>query len=202
MPKRRKTPEVTEKELQEVHELLVREAKKLKIQLPNRDNLRAYGLRFCLGCERVFPATLEYFRKNPKASDGLSARCRPCFRKRALEVERARYHRMRAFGLERDDPHSATLVLLKSFQPHHVHEQYARQGGRCFWCGQPLPDPYDVDHIVPLAKGGTNFPENICCSCHPCNARKKNLLPDEFIERYGLHHVTQYRGKADPSRDP
>lgn len=50
--------------------------------------------------------------------------------------------------------------------------QYEVQRGKCHWCGIALGDDYHVDHVIPLVKGGSNGPENIVCSCPPCNLRK------------------------------
>lgn len=56
------------------------------------------------------------------------------------------------------------------------------QGWRCFWCDDPTADKYHVDHLVPLARGGTNWPDNLCIACPTCNQRKHAKDPLEFIE--------------------
>lgn len=37
----------------------------------------------------------------------------------------------------------------------------ARQDGRCALCGWPLGPRFEVDHIVPVALGGSSAPENL-----------------------------------------
>lgn len=44
---------------------------------------------------------------------------------------------------------------------------------------------YHVDHIVPLARGGTNWPENIQLLCPGCNLRKSARDPYEFAASIG-----------------
>lgn len=66
-----------------------------------------------------------------------------------------------------------------SFSAQDVREQLKRQEGRCFWCGRAL-EKYHVDHVTPLAKGGTNHPSNIVCSCPRCNLKKSDKLPEVF----------------------
>lgn len=39
----------------------------------------------------------------------------------------------------------------------------------CAYCGRPATE---VDHIVPVAAGGTNTPRNLAPSCRACNRRK------------------------------
>ena len=45
----------------------------------------------------------------------------------------------------------------------------------CEYClSQELysPDPFSVEHIIPLARGGTHDLENLAWSCQGCNSRK------------------------------
>ena len=37
--------------------------------------------------------------------------------------------------------------------------------------------------MVPLARGGTNWPDNLCLACDGCNLAKGTLTADEFLER-------------------
>lgn len=47
---------------------------------------------------------------------------------------------------------------------------YDRDGRRCLLCG--ATEPLEVDHRIPLARGGTNDLENLQTLCAPCNRRK------------------------------
>lgn len=49
----------------------------------------------------------------------------------------------------------------------------------CRWCGKQLTK-YHVDHIIPLSKGGSNWPSNITISCPSCNSAKKDRMPAEW----------------------
>lgn len=42
-----------------------------------------------------------------------------------------------------------------------IQEIGAKQGWRCAWCGDRCGHEYHVDHVIPIAKGGTNGPENL-----------------------------------------
>lgn len=64
-----------------------------------------------------------------------------------------------------------------------VKSKYDEQGGECYWCAVPLDGDYQVDHIIPISKGGGNGPGNICCSCQRCNNAKYNKMPWEFSDR-------------------
>ncbi len=61
-----------------------------------------------------------------------------------------------------------------------IQDQYDRQKGRCYYCKKKVGDTYHVDHVVPLAKGGSNGPENLVVTCPECNLAKGSQHPAEF----------------------
>jgi 5-methylcytosine-specific restriction enzyme A len=60
--------------------------------------------------------------------------------------------------------------------------------GLCHYCGKRFrPAQLTMDHIVPLARGGTSTKGNIVAACHACNKKKKLGTPvEELID--GLNH--------------
>lgn len=49
-------------------------------------------------------------------------------------------------------------------------EVFKRDGSRCEYCGAAAPDVLLVlDHVKPIAEGGTNDILNPVTSCDPCN---------------------------------
>lgn len=64
-----------------------------------------------------------------------------------------------------------------------IQAQYERQKGRCFYCGKKVGDKYHVDHVVPVALGGHNGPENLVIACPDCNYRKNDTHPMEWDGR-------------------
>lgn len=61
-----------------------------------------------------------------------------------------------------------------------VRKQYEMQGGRCWWCQKNVGEKYHVDHLIPIARGGTNWPDNIVISCAHCNTSRGDKLPSEW----------------------
>lgn len=58
------------------------------------------------------------------------------------------------------------------------------QGGRCFYCGEPVGAKATFDHVVPRAYGGTDDPGNIVLAHRRCNQLKGDRLPTpDEIER-------------------
>lgn len=55
---------------------------------------------------------------------------------------------------------------------------YARDNGKCQYCGHKLPRPEATyDHVVPRAQGGTTVWENVVISCMGCNQKKRDRTP-------------------------
>lgn len=55
-----------------------------------------------------------------------------------------------------------------------------RDGGRCQYTGRKLlPDEGNIDHIVPVSRGGNTSWHNCVLSCKRVNNRKANRTPDE-----------------------
>jgi 5-methylcytosine-specific restriction endonuclease McrA len=54
-------------------------------------------------------------------------------------------------------------------------------GGKCWYCGNSLTiDTLTVDHVLPVAEGGSNDPQNLVPSCKSCNSKKKHKSMEEF----------------------
>lgn len=61
-----------------------------------------------------------------------------------------------------------------------VKQQYDSQQGKCYYCQIDVGNTYEVDHFIPLSRGGSNSTDNIVIACPSCNARKANKLPSEW----------------------
>jgi hypothetical protein len=110
----------------------------------------------------------------PIANDGsYQRRCPSCWADRDQALRRAarqvRKHRQRVATVERFDP----LEVLE------------RDGWRCHMCGKRTPkerrgtfhdNAPELDHIIPLAKGGSHSRANTACSCRRCNLRKSDKV--------------------------
>lgn len=52
----------------------------------------------------------------------------------------------------------------------------------CQYCGSH--EYLEIDHIIPLTKGGTNEDSNLITACHRCNHLKSDLDLEVFIDKY------------------
>ncbi len=51
----------------------------------------------------------------------------------------------------------------------------------CAYCGC-TSGPFEVDHITPVSRGGTNDPENLTCACRSCNRSKGAKTVKEWMQ--------------------
>ncbi|WSP96008.1 HNH endonuclease (plasmid) [Streptomyces sp. NBC_01233] len=52
----------------------------------------------------------------------------------------------------------------------------------CRYCGGSAPDvTLRVDHVVPVALGGSDTPDNLVAACEPCNSGKSSMTADSEI---------------------
>lgn len=67
-----------------------------------------------------------------------------------------------------------------------VKKLLALQQWMCACCRISIKESYHIDHIMPLAKGGTNNKENIQLLCPSCNLMKKDKYPIDFMQQQGF----------------
>ena len=53
---------------------------------------------------------------------------------------------------------------------------------KCFYCGKSVSN-FEVEHMIPKTRGGSNRIDNLTLSCHECNQKKDTLTAEEFIKQ-------------------
>jgi hypothetical protein len=103
------------------------------------------------------------------------------------------FHRARALAWRKANPEKAATTernrrakILAAGGTHDIDDvmkQISDQSDVCYWCQGALGENWEVDHIFPVSRGGTNGPENICVSCFSCNRSKNAKMPWDFNGR-------------------
>ena len=62
-----------------------------------------------------------------------------------------------------------------------LRELWDKQGGRCPLTGRDLDKNSEIDHILPIARGGDNSKDNSRWVCRDVNQAKHALTDDEFF---------------------
>ena len=57
-----------------------------------------------------------------------------------------------------------------------------KHGRKCFYCGKTVSD-FEVEHMIPKIRGGSDRIDNLTLSCHDCNQKKDTLIAEEFIKQ-------------------
>lgn len=55
-----------------------------------------------------------------------------------------------------------------------------RDGRTCFYCNV-VPNKIEIDHKIPISRGGTNDENNLVVACQKCNRSKRNKTVEEFL---------------------
>jgi len=81
-------------------------------------------------------------------------------------------------------PQVIILMLYDKLPPRRVKftrkNIYRRDNNTCQYCGRKLrTEELNLDHVIPLSRGGKNTWENVVCSCISCNMRKGNRTLEE-----------------------
>ena len=91
-------------------------------------------------------------------------------------------------AMRRADP------LVGRFTPDDIEIAFERQDGECaaLDCLADLSDGFEIDHIHPLSKGGTNWPSNLQLLCKDCNRSKGAKTMQEWED-----YKVQYRAELN-----
>ena len=80
-------------------------------------------------------------------------------------------------------------------QRERLLEEAARA---CIYCGHQLTEgEMEVDHIVPLSRGGANTYENKVCACPPCTAAKADHTVEEFVSGMKPRQYRAYQNRLE-----
>jgi 5-methylcytosine-specific restriction endonuclease McrA len=127
--------------------------------------------------ERRLKGNLDYFYRN---RDQLVEDMRT---RRAQNPER---DRQRSRDYRKNNPETITKLSRLSklrrrsaigfFTEDQLRARIDFYGGRCYLCSRdweslPVKQKH-IDHVIPVSRGGTNWPANLRPACEQCNLRK------------------------------
>ena len=124
--------------------------------------------KICARCKQWKDADAFYLYKRNKS--GLTSYCKVCNREVTTEYiktdkgkELMRFSQSKA----RAKAMGGAVGVLPS-----LSILWERQDGKCAYCDLPLPDRFELDHVIPIAMGGSHTEENVVLACKPCNRQK------------------------------
>jgi len=153
----------------------------------------------CSRCKQLL--LISDFNKRTKTKDGLNYYCRKCdadaryayrhsgaFTRVAYRnwpEEKKILNRQRNLAYNKANKHKRTLAMSKRRARQkqngvfviHDYEILAIQRANCFYCGNPGGE---VDHVIPLSRGGAHSIGNLVPACRSCNSSKNNRFITEW----------------------
>lgn len=110
-----------------------------------------------------------------------------------VDTERARHKRYKENNRETVRLHWKARRHRKrgaagTFTATNIASLMDIQRGRCAhpWCRASLKAGHHIDHVMPLARGGSNDRRNLQLLCPPCNLKKHAKHPIDFAQENGL----------------
>lgn len=150
--------------------------------------------KLCPVCQKTKP--ISEYHLNRMRHDGHDVYCKTCQsakRKRDRQLRPEIYKARRHQSYLDNKPIASVHTKLRrarlnnsvgGFATDDLLQIYEDQHGLCAYCGVRIfwDVKWDVnaDHIQPLSKGGSSWPENIALCCRFCNSSKNNRLLSEW----------------------
>lgn len=103
---------------------------------------------------------------------------------RARQAKRNEYYaNPEAFYARNLTRKARLLAALCEHGPRCISAEFLKSvyGEACLYCGDPAEA---ADHFHPLARGGLHCVENIVPACQPCNSRKSDRDPAEWLASF------------------
>lgn len=85
---------------------------------------------------------------------------------------------------------------------YEIREYLLEKWGRsCAYCGTKNVSRFEIDHIYPRSRGGSNRVSNLALSCKPCNQTKANRDIHEFLRHDPSHAESIIKYAYRPLKD-
>lgn len=130
----------------------------------------------CKKCGELKPISIDYFNQLP--SGGFRGTCKNCM---ALNTK-SHYYADPSKVMDRVKKYKDQIKIAGgSYAPEDIMKIRQKLGDKCRYCGAPLSGGGEVDHIVPVSRGGVNSADNLTLACRSCNRDKHSKTAEEFI---------------------
>lgn len=166
----------------------------------------------CVACQRT--SSEKWFAENPERLREITSRWEKNNKQRRKETRAPHKEKLLQDGRDRyqrtKDQRKITVQIWKDNNPEIVRsikinyrakllergshtgkdiaDLFKIQKGKCAnkWCRKDVSGGYHVDHVMPLALGGSNTKQNLQILCSECNLKKNAKHPIDFARQNGL----------------
>lgn len=144
--------------------------KSREYNLKNKDALKAYRQKEHVK-KRKAESQSNYRKRNPLQA--------------ALSIKNHRAKNKNKYRIYARNRKSRERGAIGKYTFENIENLKALQKNKCAICFCKL-DKFEIDHIVPLIRGGSNFPDNLQLTCVFCNRQKGSKLPEQYMRERGL----------------
>lgn len=156
------------------------------------------GSLTCSKCGAEKPS--KEFARSVSNPSGLTKVCKPCARiqmrtkywpkfyaahREQIIADTQRYAEQHPeYAAAKNAARRARMINARgSCSPTQLADRVRFYGNMCVYCGA---DAETIDHVIPLARGGSNWPANFRPACHSCNSSKTDKKIAEWIHFRGF----------------
>jgi 5-methylcytosine-specific restriction endonuclease McrA len=135
--------------------------------------------------DRILERARKWRKEHPDKTAAINKRWREKNREHLNAYRKSHPHVVVLKEMRRRERHAqGNIGIDKDAQRKLVNFIRTARRIACYWCNEPVPKKKrHIDHIIPLARGGTGAASNLCCACASCNLRKLTMMPHEFREK-------------------
>lgn len=127
--------------------------------------------------ERLRKAKKLYYLSNKKHLDLKKAEWRNNNKEKYKAIRKASKARRRCFELSAGPLQTSSVMSLQEYNKKY----FLSDNFKCEYCSSIITGTYELEHIVPISKGGTNDISNLAISCSKCNHSKFVKSLEEFM---------------------
>lgn len=178
-PERRLAKQIANKKYETANREKV-DARINKWRAENPDKIAAYGKKWR-------DANPDKVRKKNKAYRAENAE-----HLAPIAIERTRHWRKNNPDKVRENSRKSRHVRRTkenkadgSYTNDEIRDLLVKQNCQCASCSISLLDGKELDHIFPISRGGSNWIYNLQWLCIPCNRRKRDRHPLEWLREIG-----------------
>ncbi len=153
------------------------------VLVKKKDFVAPVEKRVCKTCLQSLPLTRDYFGNTPNGN--YRWQCRSCMRQHVKDYSLKNPKAVKVRAELRKERESGS----RSINANETNFLIKKYSNRCAYCEATLNKHFHVDHILPVAKGGSNALSNLAVCCPRCNLAKHAKTVQEFYAWMELRKI-------------